>query len=154
MAAIRAAAGPSCQSEGVTRALSPIAALGLAAALAACGGTRAPDLFYLTRTGTVAGANLRLQVIDDGLVRCNGGRRRRLPDPLLLQARQIERELERAAHEDRNLPPGRRSILRYRLRMEAGTVTFSDSSRRQTKEMFLTQQFARKVAQQVCGLRR
>ncbi len=136
------------------RTLLLLAALAAAPALAGCGGTRAPDLFYLTRTGSVPGANLRLQVIDDGLVRCNGGSRRRMPDKLLLQARQIQRELEQAALDDRRLPPGRRSILHYRLRMESGTVTFSDSSPGQTREMFLAQQLSREIAQRVCGLPR
>jgi hypothetical protein len=87
-------------------------------------------------------------------VRCNGGARRRMSDPQLLDAREIARELEGPAEEDRNLPPSPRSVLRYRLRLEGGTVRFSDSSGGQTAEMFLAQAFARRVAQQVCSLAR
>jgi hypothetical protein len=123
-----------------------------AAALSACGNREAPDLFVLTRTGSVPDANLRLRVSDDGLVRCNGGPRKRIADPLLLDAREIARELNPDA--PRRLPPGPRSVLHYRLRLEDGTVTFSDSSRRQTREMFLAQEFARGVAKSVCGLAR
>jgi hypothetical protein len=126
--------------------------LAAAAALTGCGNRRAPDLFVLTRTGSIPGADLRLRVTDDGLVRCNGGQRQRMSDPLLLDAREIERELNGVA--PRSLPPGPRSVLRYRLLLEDGTVTFSDSSRGQTREMFLTQEFARGVARQVCGLAR
>ena len=144
-------AARSWQSEGVKRVLIPLAA---AAALAGCGNRFAPDLFVLTRTGSIPGARLTLRVTDDGFVRCNGGARRRMPDPRLLDAREIARELEGEAEEDRSLPPGPRSVLRYRLRLEGGTVRFSDSSRGQTQEMFLAQAFARRVAQQVCGLAR
>jgi hypothetical protein len=133
----------------VKRLLLPLAA---AAALAGCGNRHAPDLFVLTRTGTIPGARLTMRVTDDGLVSCNGGPRRRIPDARLLDAREIVRELNKIA--PRSLPPGSSSVLHYRLRLEQGTVTFSDSSRRQTREMFLAQEFTRRVAQQVCGLAR
>jgi hypothetical protein len=129
-------------------------AVAVAAALAAagCGNRTSPDLFVLERSGSVPGARLALRVKDDGRVRCNGGEARRLPDALLLDARQIARELNLVA--PRRLRPGARSILSYRLALEEGTVAFSDSSRGQTKEMYLTQAFARQVAREVCGLAR
>jgi hypothetical protein len=120
--------------------------------LAGCGNRTSPDLFALERSGSVPGARLALRVQDDGRVRCNGGERRRLPDQLLLDARQIARELNLVA--PRTLRPGARSILAYKLRVEEGTVAFSDSSRGQTKEMYLAQAFARSVARRVCGLPR
>ena len=40
------------------------------------------------------------------------------------------------------------------VRLEDGTVKFSDDSRRQTKEMFLTQRFSRDVAKSICRLAR
>ena len=129
-----------------------MAGLAAASTLAGCGNRQAPDLFLLTRTGSIPGARLTLRVTDDGLVRCNGGERRRMPDELLLDAREIARELNDIA--PRTLAPGPRSILRYRLRLEEGRVAFSDSSRGQTKEMFLTQSFARQAARQVCRLPR
>jgi hypothetical protein len=128
--------------------------LGAASLWAGCGNRTAPDLFVLTRTGAIPGAGLTLRVSDSGLVRCNGRAGRRMPDPLLLDAREIARELEGPAEDGRTLPPGPRSVLRYRLRLEGGTVRFSDSSHGQTREMFLAQAFARRVAQQVCGLAR
>ena len=126
--------------------------LAAAAVLAGCGNRTAPDLFVLDRTGSVPGARLKLRVSDDGLVRCNEGERRRMPGDLLLDAREIARELNQDG--SRTLPPGRRSVLRYRLRLEDARVAFSDSSRGQAKAMFLTQEFTRKVARGVCGLPR
>jgi hypothetical protein len=117
-------------------------------------GTHPPDLFVLTRTGSIPGAGLRLLVRDDGVVHCNDGAAHQLPDPQLLDAREIARELADPASKHVSLPPGRGSVLHYRIRLEQGTVAFSDDSRGQTKEMFLAQRFARTAATQVCGLRR
>jgi hypothetical protein len=134
----------------VKRAL--FVAVAAAVALAGCGNRTAPDLFVLARSGAVPGARLTLRVSDDGLVRCNGAQRTRIADDLLLDARQIARELNEQG--SRTLPPGRRSVLRYRLRLEDARVAFSDSSRGQTKAMFLTQEFTRRVARGACGLPR
>jgi hypothetical protein len=126
---------------------------GLAVLLVAgCGNRHAPDLFVLERSGSVPGARLELRVRDDGQVSCNRGARRRLPDQLLLDAREIARELNAVA--PRALAPGARSVLAYRLRLEKGTVRFSDSSRGQQRPMFMVQDFTRRVAREVCGLPR
>jgi hypothetical protein len=129
------------------------AVAGVAATAAACG-TRPPDLLLLTRSGSVPGAGLRLLVRDDGDVRCNGGPTHRLSDSQLLDAREIARELADLASKHRSLPAGRGSVLHYRVRLQEGTVSFSDDSRGQTREMFLAQRFARSVATGVCGLAR
>ena len=128
--------------------------LGLVAliALAGCGNRRAPDLFVVQRDGELPGGRLELRVSDDGRVRCNGGERRRLPDELLLDAREIARDLNDLA--PRKLPSRPGSLLRYRVRVEDGTVAFADNSRGQAKAMSRTQAFARRVAREVCGLMR
>ena len=136
------------------RRWATIAALGGAAAAAGACGTTPPDLLVLTRSGTIPGAGLRLLVRDDGDVRCNGGARRRLSDSQLLDAREIARELAEPASKHLALPGGRGSVLRYRVRLQDGTVSFSDDSRGQTREMFLAQRFSRSVATGVCGLPR
>jgi hypothetical protein len=129
-------------------------ALVAAALLGACG-PRSPDLLVVQRSGSIPGAKLTLLVNDGGTVRCNGGPTRRIDDPQLLQARTIVRELEDYARRDRKLAPGPRAILRYRLRMETGTVAFSDTSPAARGGVFgQVQLFTRRVAQQVCGLPR
>ena len=129
------------------------AVLAVAATGAGCG-THAGDLFVLTRSGSVPGADLRLLVRDDGVVSCNGGRERMLSDPQLLDAREIGRQLGSRAAKHQSLPPGPAPVLRYRVRLQQGAVAFADDSAGQTKEMFLAQRFARTVAIQVCGLPR
>lgn len=126
----------------------------LAAVLAGCGTGQAADLFVVERSGSIPGAKLTLQVIDDGHVRCNGGERRAITGDDLLDARQIERDLARPAEEKVALPPGPRSVLTYRVRLQAGIVRFSDSSRGQGPELLAVQGFTRTIAKRVCRLAR
>jgi hypothetical protein len=124
-----------------------------AVALAGCGAAY-PDLFELRRTGSLPGARLTLLVNDGGTVRCNGGEARQLPARLLLDARRFARDLMEEAHDDLTLPAPRSSLLRYRLRTQDGTVTFSDVDAARRPELAPVIVFARAVAQDVCGLAR
>lgn len=130
-----------------------VAVAGVGAVFAGCG-QRSPDLFVVERTGSIPGARLTLRVSDDGSVRCNRGERRRLADPQLLAARQLARELEPLAARGLSLPPARGSVLSYRVRLAAGVVSFSDSSRGLRPAMGRVQAFTRSVASSACGLPR
>jgi hypothetical protein len=131
------------------------AALGLAVAavFAGCGQAGA-DLFVVTRSGQGPGAALALRVADDGFVRCNGGPRRRISDDQLLLAREIERELDGDAKQRTSRPPGPGSVLSYSVRLESGTVRFSDTSPGISKEERKAAAFTREVATGVCRLPR
>ena len=133
--------------------LGRAAPLAAALALAACGSPPA-DLFVVERSGAIPGARLTLLVSDDGTVRCNGGPRRDAGSDRLLDARALARELAAQAERDRALPPGPGSVLRYRVRLEDGTVTFSDTSRGVPPAALRLAAFTREVARQVCGLAR
>ena len=126
----------------------PIAALVL---FAGCGqpGT---ELFVVTRTGLGPGAALKLQVADDGYVRCNGGPRLRMSDNELLLAREVQRELD--ALSKRSYPPGANSVFAYRVELEHGTVSFDDTSPRLSGELRKAAAFTREVATGVCRLAR
>jgi hypothetical protein len=119
--------------------------------LAGCGADY-PDLFVLNRTGTLPGAKLTLLVNDGGTVACNGGAPRDLPDALLLDARDIVTSLDDEARDDLVLPPRSGALLRYRLRDEAGTVTFSDLDADRMPKLGKVIAFTRTVARDVCGL--
>jgi hypothetical protein len=133
--------------------LPALAAVAGALMLAGCGAAY-PDVFLLTRSGSLPGARLTLLVNDGGTVRCNGGAERSLPAPRLLDARRIAEDLSEQAHDDLTLPAPPDSVLRYRLRTEEGTVTFSDADAVRRPELAPVIVFARKVAQDVCGLAR
>ncbi len=130
-----------------------LAALAGALALVGCGADY-PDLFVLQRTGSLPGARLTLLVNDGGTVRCNGGEARQLPPRRLLDARRFARDLADEAQDDLTLPAPRGSLLRYRLRTQDGTVTFSDVDAARRPELAPVIVFTRAVAQDVCGLAR
>jgi hypothetical protein len=121
--------------------------------LGGCGAAY-PDVFLLTRSGSLPGARLTLLVSDGGTVRCNGGAERQLPARRLLDARRIAEDLSEEAHDHLTLPAPRGSLLRFRLRTEEGTVTFSDVDAARRPELAPVVEFAREVAQHTCGLAR
>ncbi len=134
-------------------AIAAPALLAAGALLAACGQAGA-DLFVVTRSGQGPGAALTLRVADDGFVRCNGGPRRRISDEQLLLAREVERELDGDAKQRTSRPPGPGSVLSYSVRLESGTVRFSDTSPGISKEERKAAAFTREVATGVCRLPR
>ena len=129
------------------------ASLAVTAMIAACGQAGA-DLFIVQRSGQGPGAALTLRVADDGYVRCNGGPRRRMSDEQLLLAREIERELNGDAKQRVSRPPGPGSVLSYAVKLQSGTVRFSDTSPGISKEERKAAAFTREVATGVCGLPR
>jgi hypothetical protein len=127
-----------------------LAALVLATLLAGCG-TASPDLFEVKRSGEDRNANLTMVVNDSGRVTCNG-KEHPLDGDRLLRAREIERELEQPAELGLALPPGAGANLSYRVRLEAGTVEFSDTSRDNPQAFDQLAAFTKDVAERVCGI--
>lgn len=127
-----------------------IAAAGLL--LAGCGGP-AGDLFEVQRTGADKNANVTLVVAEDGYVTCNGTRHE-LPPKLLLRARQLTRDLSAQAELNLSLPPGANSILAYRARLRAGSVSFSDNSRPLPAAFVDLTVYTNDVAEEVCEITR
>jgi hypothetical protein len=133
----------------VRRALAAAAA---ALVLAGCG-TPPPDLFEVKRTGADRNANVTVVVNDGGSVTCNGISHE-LDARDLLRARQLVRDLQPQAQLHLSLPPGPRSQLSYTARMEAGTVSFSDTSRDNPKSFLQLAAFTKDVTEDICGLTR
>jgi hypothetical protein len=126
------------------------AALAAAATLAGCG-TASPDLFEVRRSGDDRAANLTMVVNDSGHVACNG-REHPLDADRLLRARELARELAEPAELGIELPPGPRANLSYRVRLEAGTVAFSDTSPGNQRAFLRVAAFTKDVAERVCGI--
>jgi hypothetical protein len=130
-------------------------AVGLAALLLLAGcGTPSADLFVVERSGSIPGASLRLLVSDGGTVTCNGGGEREMSDQQLLEARGLARDLAKYAKRDVVLGPGPNAVLTYHVRLEDGTVGFSDTSPGQPLVFRRLAAFTRDVAKSVCGLAR
>jgi hypothetical protein len=120
--------------------------------LTGCGSPSA-DLFLVNRSGSDRNANLTLLVSDDGTVTCNGAKHE-IPNDKLLDARKLTRELSPQAELHLVLPPRPGTVLSYKVRMEAGTVAFSDTSRPLPSEFAELEVFTKSVSEDVCGLRR
>jgi hypothetical protein len=123
----------------------------LALLLVGCG-SPAPDLFEVKRSGADRNANLTLLVSDDGSVTCNDGKRRPISNETLLRARELERDLSEPAELHLVLPPGPDPVLRYRVRMEAGTLGFADTSRPMPPAFAQLTAFTSDVTERVCGI--
>ncbi len=125
--------------------------------LSGCGGIAAPDLFIVQRSGSGPSAKLTLLVNEEGGVSCNGvgassGRKLKLSDPQLVQARAIQEDLHDPATMHLALAPAANSVLSYRVRDEDGSVSFSDNSAGQPPVFRQLALFVLRAAQQVCHL--
>jgi hypothetical protein len=118
--------------------------------LAGCG-TASPDLFEVRRSGEDRAANLTLIVNDGGRVTCNG-EEHALDADRLLTARELSRDLAEQAELGIELAPGPGTNLSYRVRMEAGTVSFSDTSEGNPQAFLRLAAFTKDVAERVCGI--
>ena len=123
----------------------------MAVLLVAGCGTPSPDLFEVTRSGKGRNADLTMVVNDGGQVTCNG-REHPLDADRLLRARELSRELAGPAELGIELPPGPAANLRYSVRLEAGSVAFSDTSRAIPPEFQRLAGFTKDVAERVCGI--
>ena len=121
--------------------------------LAAGCGTPSPDLFVVDRSGPDRNANVELLVNDGGSVTCNG-EKHPLDADRLLKARQLERDLEPQAELGIQLPKGPGTDLSYTVRMEGGTIAFSDRSSGVPNTFQRLAAFTKDVTERVCGLER
>jgi len=80
------------------------------------------------------------------------GHKLKLGDAALVEAREIQEDLEEPAADHLSLPPAAKSVLSYSVSDEHGTVRFSDNSARQPKVFRQLALFVLQTAQQVCGL--
>jgi hypothetical protein len=126
--------------------------LALASLAAGCGGIKAPDLFVVQRSGTVAGAGLTLLVNEEGGVHCNGRMAPKLSDPQLIEARTIEEDMRDPASKHLHLAPGPAPVFSYSVRQEAGSVSFSDDSPGQPKVFRRLALFVLQSARRECHL--
>src|SRR3954468_24407046 len=121
--------------------------------VAGCGTTPA-DLFAVARAGDVPGARLRVVISDGGTIRCDGGKAIELSDPELLDARQIQRDLQVPAEHRLRLKPGRGSVMRYRVISGDGTVDFADDSPHKPPVLDRLAFYVHQIARRRCGRRR
>ena len=127
------------------------AVLATVAMLAGCGlDVQSPDLFQVTRTGQ--GQKLTLVVNDGGTIACNGAKAKSLPDPQLLQARDLATQLNLDAKAKLKFPASTRSVFSYTVKVPDGTFTFPDTAAGSRKELSQLELFVVQAAASPCGL--
>jgi hypothetical protein len=131
-----------------------LALLALGGAIAGCATQTAPDDMLITRTGSIPGARLSLRLTDDGHASCNRGPLREVPSADLIQTRALTTALSGAGKRHERLAPQPDSILSYTIRLQSGTLRFSDNSRGQSTSMFKVAYLTRQIAKGVCHLTR
>jgi hypothetical protein len=125
----------------------------LALLVGGCGQPSAP-LFTVTRSGSIADAKLRLRVLDDGHVSCNGGPLREISSKELIDARAAARDLGDPAKKHVTLEPRNGSTLQYAFTIDGDTVRFADNSLGQDPAMYKAALLVRELAKGPCRLPR
>jgi len=124
----------------------------VAALVTGCGfEVEEPDLFLVTRTGA-QGHKLSLLVNDGGTISCDGGKPKNLPDPLLLQARDLASNLNDDVSAKLRLPASARSVYTYTVKVQNGTMSFPDTAGLSRKELSDLELFVVQAAANPCGL--
>jgi hypothetical protein len=117
-----------------------------ALALAGCGGPAA-DLFGVTRSGQVPGADIVIVPSGQGTVTCDG-RQKELPDPLLLQAESFDFDYQ--STKGLRLPSGPHPVYTYVVVSPDGTFSYSDDSPHLGPELRKLAAWVFTVANTVC----
>ncbi len=124
----------------------------LAAFVTGCGfEVQEPDLFLVTRTGAQA-KRLSLLVNDDGTISCDKGKPKNLPDPLLLQARDLATNLNADVSAKLRFPASARSVYTYTVKVQNGTMSFPDTAGLSRKELSDLELFVVHAAANPCDL--
>ena len=121
----------------------------VAAALAGCG-TESADLFVVERDGELPDAKLTIVVGDGTTVECDG-EERPFANELLLDARQLAKDLEPLLDRRTRLPVPSQALLRFRVFNDVGEVRFADASPRLPPELGRLIVLTRAIAQDSCG---
>ena len=124
----------------------------LAAVLVAfvgCGGD-AGDLMAIEVSGGAAGADRRIVVTGDGRGTCGGADRENVDSDLVVEARDVERDIETLANDSRAFPEraGRR---RYVVRTDDGVVRWSEGTPQLPEILPRAALLALRLERELCG---
>ena len=123
----------------------------LAAAVAGGCGGEAGDLMAIEITGGPARERpLDIVVASDGRGSCNEGNSEMLPSDLLIEARELERELGDLAEEGANYSSPTERRRAYVVRIKAGTVRWTEGEPGLPEELPRTQLLALRLDRLLC----
>lgn len=121
----------------------------LACALAGCGGS-AGDLLAIEVSGGFEDRTVRLTVTSDGRGRCGAGELRRLTSDRVIEAREVERELEAFAEDGASFGEAIGDRRSYVARTRAGTVRWSEGEPRLPEVLPQAVLLARQLERELC----
>ena len=129
-----------------------IGAAALAAVIAAGCGGEAGDLMAIeVRPGATKTPPLEIVVASDGRATCNDGPSEMIPSELLIDARELERQLGDLAEEGATFfPPTGAGQREYVARIKAGTVRWSEGDHGLPRELPRTQLLALRLDRLLC----
>lgn len=96
------------------------------------------------------GGSLEVVVAENGLGSCNRGDEQTIPSGLLIEARELERELGDLAEEGASYPATGNDQREYVVRIKAGTVRFAEGERGLPEVLPRTQLLALKLDRELC----
>ena len=126
----------------------------LAAALivaipAGCGGS-AGDLLAIEVSGGFQGREVRLTVTSDGRGRCNDGELRALASELVIEARELERDLGGLAEDGASFEEPGADRRQFVARTRAGTVRWTEGASELPSVLPRAVLIERQLEQQLC----
>jgi hypothetical protein len=126
------------------------AAAALAWALAGCGGT-AGDLVAIEVSGGPVKGTEHIVVLEDGRARCNAGPLETIPSDRLLDAREVERDLEPLAEKGASYEAPAAGRRRYLARTRDGAVRWVEGARSVPSVIGKATLLALQLERQVCS---
>ena len=119
--------------------------------IAGCGGEAGDLMAIEIAKGPARGRALEIVVKSDGRATCNDGSEETIPSDLLIDARELERQLGDLAEEGANFfPPTGAGRREYVVRIKAGTIRWSEGDRGLPQELPRLQLFALRLDRLLC----
>lgn len=117
-----------------------------------CGG-ESGDLIAIEVSGGVAGNRERVDMVvaDYGQAACNGGEHEAIPSGLLIDAREVEREIADLAEDGARFPATGNDQREYVVRTKDGTVRFAEGEPDLPEVLPKAQLLAVRLERAVCG---
>ena len=131
------------------RRITPALIAGLVAA--GCGGEAGDLIAIEVAKGPARGRALDIVVASDGRASCNDRPEETIPSDMLIDARELERELGDLAEEGATFfPPTGAGRREYVVRTKAGTIRWSEGDRGLPRELPRTQLFTLRLDRLLC----
>ncbi len=119
-------------------------------AVAGCGGGAGDLMAIEIAKGPARGRAIDIVIKDNGQATCNDGPEETIPSDLLIDARELERDLGDLAEEGAFFEPTGAGRREYVVRIKDGTVRWSEGKRGLPRELPRTQLLAVRLDRLLC----